>query len=167
MRRTDWDSTSTRKKRQVALGAFFESLFRATGPFLMRSRVMYIEKFGGLRSRGGRIGRVYFSQSRRTLHYEGRALQSLRGGGYKANYFDTETGTQYWISGPKRDGNDPLYPGVVEIDDDVNEEYWLKIRGLPALVGTVSYKSLGKYSASGKREKRPAGVLSPKRKKAP
>ncbi len=133
----------------------------------MRSRVMYIEKLGGLRSRGGRIGRVYFSQSRRTLHYEGRALQSLKGGGYKANYFDTETGTQYWISGPKRDGNDPLYPGVVEIDDDVNEEYWLTIRGLPALVGTVSYKSLGKYSASGKREKRPADVLSPKRKKAP
>jgi len=60
----------------------------------MRSRVMYIEKLGGLRSRGGRIGRVYFSQSRRTLHYEGRALQSLKGGGYKANYFDTETGTQ-------------------------------------------------------------------------
>jgi hypothetical protein len=133
----------------------------------MRSRLMYIEKFGGLRSRGGRIGRVYFSQTRRTLHYQGCALQSLKGSGFKANYFDTETGTRYWISGPKKDGDDPLYSGVVEIDDDVNEEYWSKVRGLPGLVGAISYKSLGKYSVSGKREKRPAGVLSPKRRKAP
>ncbi len=132
----------------------------------MRSRVMYVEKFGGLGSPGGRIGRVYFSQTGRTLRYRGRALQSLKGKGHKANYFDTKTGTEYWVSGPKRDGDDPLYPGIVEIDDDVNEEYWLNVRNLPALVGTVSYKSLGKYSRSGKREKRPAGVLSPKRKKA-
>jgi hypothetical protein len=115
-----------------------------SGPSPLRSRVMYIQKFGGLGSRQGRIGRVYSSKTGRTLHYQGRALQSLNG-----------------------DGNDPLYPGIVEIDDDVNEEYWVKVRNLPALVGTISYKSLGKYSRSGKREKRPTGALSPKRKKAP
>jgi hypothetical protein len=33
----------------------------------MRSRVMYIEMFGGLGSWGGRIGRVHYSKTRKTL----------------------------------------------------------------------------------------------------
>jgi hypothetical protein len=51
---------------------------------------MYIQKFGGLGSRQGRIGRVYSSR-----------------------------------------GEEPFI-------DDVNEEYWVKVRNLPALVGTIS-----------------------------
>ena len=46
-----------------------------------------------------------------------------------------ETGDEFWISGPRRDGKDRLYPQStqpVEIDDDVRQEYWLKVRGLPA-----------------------------------
>jgi hypothetical protein len=55
----------------------------------------------------------------------------LKGSGFKANYRETETGEQYWISGPRRDGLDRLYGKsglVVEIDDDVREEYWAEIR---------------------------------------
>lgn len=48
-------------------------------------------------------------------------------------------------SGPHKDGDDPLYPREVVIDDDVNEEYWITIRKLPELVGTKSFRSLGKY----------------------
>jgi hypothetical protein len=50
-----------------------------------------------------------------------------------ANYFDVETGEEYWISGPHRDGQDRLYgEGVpVEIDEDVRAEYWTEVRGLP------------------------------------
>ena len=50
------------------------------------------------------------------------------------NYRDTETGERYWISGPRRDGLDRLYGRsalVVEIDDDVREEYWTEIRKKP------------------------------------
>ncbi|HEV8061659.1 MAG TPA: hypothetical protein VGP68_17390 [Gemmataceae bacterium] len=45
---------------------------------------------------------------------------------------DTETGDHYWISGPRRDGEDALYVTQVapEIDDDVREEYFPKIRGM-------------------------------------
>ena len=53
---------------------------------------------------------------------------------YKWNHFDVKTGDKYWISGPRKDGQDRLYPQstqVVEVDEDVSEEYWAKIRGLP------------------------------------
>ena len=63
------------------------------------------------------------SKSGRTLYYLGRAFQSLAGQGYKANYFDTESGAHCWISGCRKDGNDVLYPGVIDVDDDVREEF--------------------------------------------
>ncbi len=96
-----------------------------------RTRIMYVEdKSGGLEG-PARIGRVTFSKSGRTLHYRGRAFQSLKGTGFKANYFDVETGDHFWISGPRRDGADRLYGGgePVTVDDDVAEEYWTEIRG--------------------------------------
>src|SRR5438552_2352198 len=97
----------------------------------MKSRIMYIEhKADGL-SGPARIGRVAFSQTGRTLHYGGRRFASLRGGGFKANYFDLETGDEYWISACKKRGGDRLYPGIIGIDEDVREEYWSRIRALP------------------------------------
>jgi hypothetical protein len=50
------------------------------------------------------------------------------------NYRETETGDEYWISGPRRDGLNRLYGKsalVVEIDEDVREEYWTEIRKKP------------------------------------
>ncbi len=102
----------------------------------MQTRIMYIEdKSAGL-SGPARIGRVSFSKTGRTLHYRGRSFQSLKGAGFKANYYDVETGEEFWISGPRRDGADRLYgePVAVEIDDDVREEYWTDIRGRPSRV---------------------------------
>ncbi|HYI99325.1 MAG TPA: hypothetical protein VEX36_06575 [Thermoleophilaceae bacterium] len=97
----------------------------------MQTRVMYIESKAGGLSGPARIGRVSFSKSGRTLYYRGRAFQSLKGSGFKANYYDVETGEEYWISGPRKDGADRLYGGStpVEIDEDVREEYWTEIRG--------------------------------------
>ncbi|MEP3639952.1 MAG: 1-deoxy-D-xylulose-5-phosphate synthase [Paracoccaceae bacterium] len=92
---------------------------------LSRSRVMYIEaKSEGLEGPAV-IGRVYFSKSGKTIYYKGLSFQSLKGAGFKANYFDIESGDQYWISGPRKDQNDRLYGGNlgVLIDDDVREEY--------------------------------------------
>jgi len=100
----------------------------------MRSRIMYIEsKAEGLNG-PARIGRVTFNRTGRTLYYKGQSFQSLKGRGFKANYRDTETGDEYWISGPRRDGLDRLYGKsalIVEIDDDVREDYWTEIREKP------------------------------------
>jgi len=66
---------------------------------------MYIErKAGGLEGEA-RIGRVTFSRTGRTLYYRARAFQSLKGGGFKANYYDVQTGEDYWI--PARSATAP------------------------------------------------------------
>ena len=95
---------------------------------------MYIEsKAGGLTGLA-RIGRVTFSKTGATLCYAGKSFQSLKGSGFKSNYLEVESGEPYWISGPRKDCQDSLYaPNVApEIDEDVRNEYWSKIRGLPA-----------------------------------
>ncbi|MCA9250632.1 MAG: hypothetical protein KDA54_05820 [Phycisphaerales bacterium] len=112
----------------------------------MKPRIMYIECKPDALAGPARIGRVTFSNSGKTLHYGGKQIQSLKGNGYKANYFNIETNVEYWISGCKKKGDDTLYPGVIEIDDDVREEYWAEIRGLPECVSKTSFRSEGKYS---------------------
>lgn len=102
---------------------------------MAKTRVMYIENKSGENDLIGpaRIGRVTFSKSGRSVHYMGRTFQTLSGRGFKANYFDTETGDHYWISGCKKDGSDRLYGErlPIYIDEDVLEEYWVTIRNLP------------------------------------
>jgi hypothetical protein len=110
----------------------------------MNARIMYLEgKIDGLTG-PGRIGRVTFSKTGRTLRYGAQELQPISG--YKANYVDLATGQQYWISGCKKGGDDTLYPAVIEIDEDVREEYWLEIRNRPDCVHRSSFRSEGKYS---------------------
>lgn len=101
----------------------------------MRTRIMYIERKAGNLTGQARIGRVKFSQTGKTIYYNGKQFQSLKGYGFKANYFDVESGEEYWISGCKRDGSDRLYGERVPIviDDDVREEYWAEIRKLPGI----------------------------------
>jgi len=62
----------------------------------------------------------------------GRTFQSLKGRGFKSNFYDIETNEDYWISGPRKDGADRLYGerDPVEIDADVEREYWRDIRGV-------------------------------------
>jgi hypothetical protein len=107
----------------------------------MRSRIMYIEdKSAGLVG-PCRIGRVMFSKTGSTLRYDGRSFQSLAGHGFKANFFDVETGQHFWISGPRRDGTDGLYGRVTQagdVDDDVADGYWTKIRGLDRVPGRAA-----------------------------
>ncbi|WP_437791567.1 1-deoxy-D-xylulose-5-phosphate synthase [Sorangium sp. So ce693] len=103
-------------------------------------RIMYVEnKRGGLDG-DGRIGWVELSRSRRTYHYRGRHLAKT-GSGYKYNCIDEETREAYWVSGPRRDGADKLYGGVVHIDEDARVEYWTRIRERPDLVELTEYRA--------------------------
>src|SRR5690349_15770500 len=91
----------------------------------LRSRIMYIEnKSQGLEG-PARIGRVYFSKTGSTLYYQGLRFRSLKGAGFKSNYFEVGSGDEYWISGPRKDTGDRLYGGSrgVEVDEDVLDEY--------------------------------------------
>ena|SRR5438132_433708 len=99
------------------------------------SRIMYMESKAQSLNGPARVGRVTFSKTGRTLYSKGQEFQSLKGSGFKANYFDVESHDRYWISGPRRDGKDRLYVSniPVEIDEDVREEYWTGIRKKPTL----------------------------------
>jgi hypothetical protein len=108
---------------------------------------MYIEHKGDDIVGPARIGRVTFSKSGQSLYYQGRRFNSLKGSGFKANYYDAETREEYWISGCKKDGTDALYSTTVEIDDDVREEYWVRIRNMPEMKGRKSIRMAGKYSS--------------------
>jgi hypothetical protein len=109
----------------------------------MKPRLMYIElKADGLRG-PARIGRVTFSQTGKTLYYDDRTLAPMSSG-LKANYFDTKTLEQFWISGPRADGSDSLYATTVEVDADARGEYWRDVRKQPEHARRASYKSPGK-----------------------
>jgi len=97
-----------------------------------KTRIMYIENKSASLNGPARIGRVTFSKTGKSISYQGRTFQSLKGRGFKANYFDVASGEEFWISGPRKDGDDRLYSQStqpVEIDDDVAEEYWRDVRG--------------------------------------
>jgi hypothetical protein len=105
---------------------------------IAKTRIMYIEKKSGSLNGSARIGRVSFSKTGKSLTYAGRTFQSLKGSGFKANYFDVENGEHFWISGPRQDGSDRLYAQStqpVEIDADVADEYWSKIRRIAPPAG--------------------------------
>ena len=109
---------------------------------------MYIENKsdGDGLTGASRIGCVSFSKTGKTIYYRGTELQSLKGYGYKANYYDVNTGDYYWVSGPKKNGQDTLYPDRVEIDEDVRIEYWRDIRGIEVTSHESSFRSEGKHA---------------------
>jgi hypothetical protein len=105
----------------------------------MKPRIMYVEYKGDGLSGRGWITRVSFSKSGSSVYFCGRRLQTLGGAGFKANYRDVETGEQYWVSGPKRNGRDRLDGGPVEVDEEVREEYRTQVRQQP------EHRHLGRY----------------------
>ena len=91
----------------------------------LRRRVMYVEnKQGLLDGVRGRIGWVSFSKTGQTVYYRGRTLQ--KGSGVSGNFFDVESGEEFWVSGVKRRGSNAhsAEQGIsVEVDPDALEEY--------------------------------------------
>ena len=56
-------------------------------------------------------------------YYRGRRFLSLKGSGFKANYFEVESGDHYWISCPRKDKNDRSYGGnYIEIHRAVHSK---------------------------------------------
>ncbi|MEM9998810.1 MAG: hypothetical protein AAF809_13995 [Bacteroidota bacterium] len=90
------------------------------------SRIVYIELKTGYNGDGPAcIGRVTFSKSGRSLYYQGRRFERIKGGGAAGNYYEVESGDEYWISGIKQDGRDRHCAGAgkVHVDEDVRDEY--------------------------------------------
>ena len=86
----------------------------------------YIELKTGYSDKGPAwIARVTFSKSRRTVYFNGKALQRASGGGIEGNHFDLRTGEEYWVSGVKKKGLDRHWAGsgTVAIEASAVAEY--------------------------------------------
>ena len=87
---------------------------------------MYVEnKEGDIDGADARIGWVTFSKTGRTVYYRGRALQRAKGQGILGNFFDTESGEEYWVSGVKKRGSNAHWAEsvTVAVDSDAQDEY--------------------------------------------
>jgi hypothetical protein len=82
-------------RHEMAIGRF-------SGLSMPKTRIMYIENKSASLNGPARIGRVTFSKTGKSISYGERTFQSLKGSGFKANYFDTDTGEKFWISGPRK-----------------------------------------------------------------
>lgn len=92
----------------------------------MKNRLIYVE----LKSGHGDSGPAWIaiaktSKSGATIYSNGKAFQSCKGSGIGANYFDIETGEEYWISGIKKNNQDRHWAGGgdIEIDRAAIEAY--------------------------------------------
>lgn len=95
----------------------------------------YIELKSGFAGSGPAwIGRVEFSRSKTNIYFNGRALKRARGGGVAGNYYDLESGEEFWISGIKKNGEDRHWAGSgrVLVERAAVSEY-LVLRGLKTL----------------------------------
>jgi len=79
------------------------------------------------------ISRVTFSKTGKMIYWRDKKLHRNRCRGGCGNYYDPETDEEYWISGPKKNGEDRYaWAGEkTKIDSDVREEYWTQIRKQP------------------------------------
>ena len=100
---------------------------------------MYVECKGEEIIGEARIGRVTFSKSMKSIHDKDKTFETLKGSGFKSNFFDVKTREEYWISGCRKDGKDRLYGErlPIFIDEDIQEEYWTEIRNQPEKIGTL------------------------------
>jgi len=92
----------------------------------MKSRVMYVELKSGYADNGPAwITRVTFSKTVKTVYFHGKALQRGAGRGISGNYFNVETGEEYWVSGIKTSSSNRHWAGsgAITIEADVRKEY--------------------------------------------
>ncbi|WP_410636877.1 hypothetical protein [Amycolatopsis sp. lyj-346] len=99
----------------------------------MARRIMYLQlKTGFDTDRGPSwIAWVRFSPTWKTAYVHDRTLRRWPGM-FDANFFDVDTGEEFWLSGPKRDRTDGRYSRAAPaVDDDARGPYEAFLRGEP------------------------------------
>ncbi len=90
------------------------------------TQLFYIELKSGFEDNGPAwIGKVEYSKSGQTVYFNNKAFKKLKSPGFSSNFYDIETGDEYWISGIKKDRTDRHWAGSgkVMIDKKVIDEY--------------------------------------------
>ena len=92
----------------------------------MKPELKYIELKTGFEDNGPAwIGMAEFSKSGRTVYFNGKALKNSNAQGISGNFYDIESGDEYWISGIKKNGTDrhSAGGGKIMIDRNVVDLY--------------------------------------------
>ena len=92
----------------------------------MKREIKYIELKTGFDDNGPAwIAKVEYSKSGQTIYFNNKALKKIKKGGISGNYYDIETGDEYWISGVKKNGQDRHWTGSgkIMIDENIITEY--------------------------------------------
>lgn len=95
----------------------------------MTERIMYLQLKTGYGTDLGPawIARVRFTRTWRTAYVHGRTLRRVTGTAYAnfdSNFYDVDTGDEFWMSGPKRDRTDGRYSREQPVvDDDARDAY--------------------------------------------
>lgn len=105
----------------------------------MPDRIMYVQLKSGYDTDLGPswIGWVRFSKTWRSATFQGRTLRRVTGTAYAnfdANFYDVDSGEEFWVSGPKRDQTDGRYghqQPVVAADAREQYESFLAGSALP------------------------------------
>ncbi len=85
----------------------------------MRHQIMYIEDKSDPNGRGEAwIGRVEFSKTRQTVYFNNQAFKKMESGGLSGNFYNLETGDEFWISGVKKNGQDRHWTGGGKINSE-------------------------------------------------
>ena len=91
----------------------------------------YIELQTGFSHNGPAwIGNVEFSKSGKSLYFNGKCLKSSGGQGIEGNFYDLESGDEYWVSGVKQRGRNRHFSGKgkIQIDRKVVKLYLQHIK---------------------------------------
>lgn len=110
----------------------------------MKNKLIYVElKSGGADCGLAWIGIAGASKTGATIYSNGKAFKSLKGSGIGANYFDIETGAEYWISGIKKNNQDRHWAGGGDIlIDKLAVQYYLKETGFASLPSNLIISTL-------------------------
>jgi len=131
----------------------------------MKNRLIYVEqKSGGDDCGVAWIGIAGASKTGATIYSNGKAFKSLKGSGKGANYFEIESGAEYWISGIKKNNQDRHWAGGgdILIDKSVIKTY-LKETGfanLPSNLIPTVLAPAKQRSAHSELEHQPFGEQS-------
>jgi hypothetical protein len=92
----------------------------------MKSEIKYIELKSGFTHNGPAwIGLVTFSKTGKTIYFDGKAFQRIGSARSRGNFYDIETGQEYWISGVKKKMTDrhEFGNGSILVEKRILKEY--------------------------------------------
>ena len=122
----------------------------------MKRDLIYVEiKSGHGHDGPAWIGFAGSSKSGATIYFDGKSFKGIKGTGISANFYETISGDEYWISGIKKNGQDRHWAGSGKIEiDEASIAPYLAVMGLSKLPRNIVPTSLAHSEVSQKHHEK-------------